>query len=160
MKAVYHYAPWSYLEAIVDSGSLLPSNAGAPEETALLWFSAHSMFEPTATKLCRTATTGWRPLSFDEQRENFGCIRFGLAVNDVRLLPWARACAVAGTSRASQRALESYGRTLGAHPEHWFAVVDAIPIVQTTFEVLLDEWRPANPREMVAVWTKHTTRAA
>ena len=97
MKAVYHYAPWAYLPSMVEAGCLRPSNAGAEGEAALLWFSAHQHWEPTATKLLMRRDGASRLMTFAEQLASFGCIRFRLAADDPRLMTWKAACAVAGT---------------------------------------------------------------
>jgi hypothetical protein len=54
---LWHYAPWFYLQHMVDSGDLRPSNAGAPDLTPTLWFSANQNWEPTATKLLPDASS-------------------------------------------------------------------------------------------------------
>jgi hypothetical protein len=81
---VYHYTAWAKLFAIVVSGELRPSAAGAPGERPLLWFSAHGTWEPTATKLLNVAGKIIE-INFDEMVERFGAIRFGLRANDPAL---------------------------------------------------------------------------
>ena len=121
MSMYFHYAPWSYLRRIVDSGHLRTSNAGGPpDEPGLLWFSAHQNWEPTATKLFKKEGASFR-LTFQQQEQRFGCIRFGLNSDDQRLLPWAEACKYAGITRVDRRNLEIAGRRLGANPAQWFA---------------------------------------
>lgn len=135
VNKVFHYAPGVYLKAIVSCGCLRPSNAGAPDEPALLWFSAHPHWEPTATKITY-GPAGLRRLSFAEQFRTLGCIRFGLDAQDPRLLTWPEAARRAGMPRKTRIALEEVGRQLGANPQHWFATTCAVPLSELTLEIL------------------------
>lgn len=140
----FHYAPLNYLQRIVESGCLLPSNAGgADDETPLLWFSKNQTWEPTATKSLMTPS-GVKRLTFKEQRELFGCIRFGLPRNDKRLIDWKRACKVASIGKKERLSLESAGRDQGANPSDWFATVEPIQLTELRFQVLTDSWHDAD----------------
>lgn len=152
-EIVWHYAPWGRLPAIVESRALRCSNAGAPNEQPMLWFSAHQEWEPTATKMVKTAT-GFRPLSFLQQVERFGCIRFGLVASDFRLNNWEEACALAGTPRAAVRALERAGKARGASPAQWFGSAVPIALDDLRFQVWVGQWLDAAPMEMANAWTK------
>jgi len=35
--------------------------------------------------------------------------------------------------------MEQYGRKLGADPDQWFAMADAVPVSATHFEILVDK---------------------
>ena len=83
---VWHYAPWVYLPSMVESGVLRVSNDGFAGEKPLLWFSTNQKWEATATKVVRTDTGALRFLTFKEQEQELGCIRFGLTADDSRLL--------------------------------------------------------------------------
>lgn len=152
---VFHYAPWAILPAIVASGSLRPSNAGALAEQPLLWFSANQVWEPTATKMIRAKDGTVSQLSFDEQLARLGCIRFGLGASDARLLNWKSACTAAGTPRDQRRALERSGRKRGADHAHWFAVAGPVVLGDLAFHVFAEKaWHAADPGEMAEVWTR------
>lgn len=153
MSTVFHYAPWSRLRQIVDSGVLLPSAAGGrPGEPGLVWFSAHQQWEPTATKVVRNGGA-FRTLTFQEHAQTFGCIRFGLAASDPRLLDWSAACKFAGIGRADRRALEVAGHRKGANPSHWFASPIAVPLRDLELHVWVGAWRLANdPSGMAEAW--------
>ncbi|WP_308874111.1 hypothetical protein [Thiothrix subterranea] len=141
----FHYAPLSYLPRIVESGLLLPSNAGgANDEIPLLWFSKNQTWKPTATKSQMTPS-GIKRLTFKEQRELFGCIRFGLPRNDKRLIDWRTACKVASISKKERLLMESVGRDQGANPLDWFATVDSIQLTELHFQFLTDSWHDADP---------------
>lgn len=129
VETVFHFAPWIKLAAIVKSRSLLPSNAGAAGEKPLLWLSANQQWEPTATKMV-SSKRGPRLLSFDEQVDRFGCVRFGLDASDRRLLSWSNACKVADIGREERRRLERTGKRLGADPADWFAVAASLPLCE------------------------------
>lgn len=157
-RLYWHYAPWARLDQIVQDGYLRPSNTGAENETPLLWFSARQDWEPTASKLAGNATSLWR-MTLQEQRDSIGCIRFGLRHNHPRLLPWAAACKLAGTSFTSRRKLEAVGKRIGGSPSDWFAMEGVIPLTELRFQVLLDRWHDARPVEMVEVWaTRESSR--
>lgn len=155
MKVVWHYAPWSYLAAIVESGALRASNAGAPGETPMLWFSANQQWEPTATKMTRDNSGKVFRMSFHQQVELAGCIRFGLSAKDPRLLNWKAACAAAGTPRETRRALEKVGKKEGADPEQWFATLATVLLDELDFQIWTNGWHPAtSPQDMATVWTE------
>jgi hypothetical protein len=151
-QLVWHYAPWQYLSAMVSVGFLKTSNARADGEHPLLWFSANQQWEPTATKFVQN----WHDLvrlTFNQQAEKFGCVRFGLPADDPRLLNWRDACRAAKTPRDYRRRMEKVGGKLGSKPDDWFATVVDVPLADLLFQVWLYQlsWQPANPVEMAAV---------
>ena len=144
MNMVWHYAPWARLPAIVESGVLRGSNAGADGENPMLWFSANQQCEPTAIKMVR-AQGKLVQLTFEQQAETLGFIRFGLPDNDYRLLNWKDSCAMAGTPRETRRTLEKVGKRRGGNPSHWFAVSSEIRLNELHFQVWIDgQWHPAH----------------
>ncbi|WP_295993453.1 hypothetical protein [Rugamonas sp.] len=160
-KMVWHYAPWAYLPAMVESGELKTSNAGVPDEVPMLWFSANQSWEPTATKMVGNSRgTALIKLTFDEQVEKFGCVRFGLLADDSRLLEWKNACVAAGTAPKKKRAMEQVGRRQGANPAHWYAVTDNIPLDGLLFQVFANngwcniDWQGQGIEAMAEKWTE------
>jgi hypothetical protein len=152
---VWHYAPWAYLPAMVKFGALRGSNAAAAGEVAMLWFSANQQWEPTATKMMRNSAGALVFLTFKQQVQMFGCIRFGMAADDCRLLNWKAACNYAGTPRETRRGLERVGKKAGADTAHWFATAAIIPLTELHFQVWADGWRDAtSPQDMAAVWAE------
>ena len=152
MSTVFHYTLSATLPAIVESEALRPSNAGAPDEVPLLWFSAHQTWEPTASKKMGTLA-GQYELTFQEQLEMFGCVRFGLSKLDYRLMPWHVACKAGGIGEMTRRKLERVGIKRGGIPAHWFAVEGYMPLAGLSFEVFGDAaWHAAEPAEMAQVW--------
>ena len=155
MNMIWHYAPWAYLPAMVESGALRGSNTGAEGEAPMLWFSANQQWEPTATKMIRNSAGATVSMTFKQQVQMVGCIRFGMGADDCRLLDWKAACAFAGTPRDSRRALERVGKKKGADPAHWFATAATIPLAELHFQVWADGWRDAtSPQDMAAVWVE------
>ena len=155
MNMVWHYAPWAYLPAMVESGALRGSNTGAEGEAPMLWFSANQQWEPTATKMIRNSAGATVSMTFKQQVQMVGCIRFGMGADDCRLLDWKAACAFAGTTRDSRRALERVGKKKGADPAHWFATAAPIPLTELYFQVWADGWRDStSPQDMAAVWVE------
>ena len=144
-KEVFHYAPAAYLPRILQSGHLRPSNAGAPKERPLLWFSTRQDWEPTATKMKWDPQRGLQHMTFAEQLATVGCIRFALPANDERLLTWIKACKVAGTPARLRQVMELSGRLQGGDPANWFAVTCEVPLLDLRLEVLRgSKWRCAD----------------
>ena len=163
MNMVWHYAPWAYLSAMVESGALRGSNTNAPNELPMLWFSANQSCEPTATKLVANNPNGTDlfALTFKQQSEILGCIRFGLVAGDIRLLNWKQACSAAGTPWKKRKAMETKGHRLGANPADWFATYENIALTELHFQVWSDEWCDASsPHDMAAIWAKRQARSA
>lgn len=153
MSNVHHYAPCVHLPRIYQSGVLRPSNAGAPNEKPLLWFSANQRWEPTATKMIADASGKPVLLTFEQQLELLGCCRFSLPANDSRLLKWAEARRAAGMGYTVKRKLEEIGRKRGGNPLDWFAVAESIDVASLTFSVFENErWVPASLPEQAEKW--------
>lgn len=160
-RMLWHYAPWSYLSSMVDSGGLRPSNAGAPDQTPMLWFSANQEWEPTATKLMGDGTGRIFEITFDQQVKYSGCIRFGIAANDPRLLNWKDACAIANTSSHMRWCMEIAGMKMGGNPAHWFATPASVPLSELLLQVWVGHWAYAtSPQDMVNVWEGKRQRNA
>jgi hypothetical protein len=151
---VFHYAPWIRLPDIAESGRLMPSNAGgAPHEPPLLWFSSNPVWEPTANKSIMVNGTS-HEMTFEQQQQTIGCIRFRLPASDRRLMGWEAACSFAGIPPRERQALEIAGQQRGASHEHWFAVAEPVPLHEVQLEVLLDQWHRGNPAEMARAWSE------
>ena len=114
---LWHYTAGVYVPRIVNDSLLKPTNVGAPKERPLLWFSSHQAWEPTSTKMVRSQYGKARVLTFEEQARQFGCVRFGLPIEDPRLMDWPTACQFAGTPPSMRLKLERYGAGLGAMPQ-------------------------------------------
>ncbi len=156
MGNVWHYTSWAVLPKIVASGVLQVGNVGAPDETPLLWFSANQQWEPIGAKLMVTPSGKKVALTFSQQQEKAGCVRFGLHSEDARLLDWKTACAFAGTPRAIRRALEIYGRKIGGNPAQWFATGTSIALSEFAFQVWDGKtWvNTTGVEDMVRVWAE------
>ena len=161
-STLWHYTTWDRLPHIVESGKLQTTNAGASHVKPLLWFSANQGFEPTALKMARLSNGQVIQLSFRQQLENFGCVRFGLSGGFENCLNWRDACRYDGTSNAERRAMESYGRKIGGNPVHWFAVMEDISIDDLALEVWLDGgWHSVDhPRAVANLWKDLNGRIA
>lgn len=134
-KTLWHYSPGTYVPKIFESGLLKPSNAGAPTERPVLWFSENQVWEPTAGKLLvNKFGQVVRSMAFTEQVERSGCVRYGIDSNDIRLLGWKAAAGQAGMSRDVRRELEKKGKSLGANPMHWWGTLFSIEIDELCFE--------------------------
>ena len=149
---LWHYTAWEHLAAICESGALKRTNVGAEGEAPMLWFSSQQQWEPTATKLVVDSARRVQRLTFQQQVELFGCVRFGLASDDSRILDWKAACALAGTPGKLKRKMEAYGQSVGANPAHWFATAVDVPLPGARFQVWLGQWHDADATEMAVVW--------
>lgn len=134
-KTLWHYAPGVYVPKISEHGELKPSNAGAPHEQPILWFSENQGWEPTAGKLLLNKFgQPVRTMGFAEQVERLGCVRYGIDSNDRRLFHWKEACKLAEMSRDDRRKLERAGKSIGANPEHWWGTQFSIDLEELCFE--------------------------
>lgn len=158
-KILWHYAPWAYLPKMVNDGSLQPSNAGAPTKRPLLWFSKNQSWEPTATKLLSDSRGRLMQMSFVRQSQLFGCIRFGIAANDDRLLDWEAACSTRDLSAKHKTSLEAAGKAVGGKPQDWFGSRAAIPLQELDLHVWVGRWSPAeSATEMARFWQDHVEK--
>jgi len=158
---VWHYSAVVKLPLIVVSGVLKGSNTGAESELPMLWFSANQQWENTATKMIETKSGSIVRLTFNQQAERFGCIRFGLASCDSRLLNWRDACKAAGTPREMRKAMEKSGKKSGGDPMQWFATASIIPLSELHFQVWMGKegWCDAtSPQDVVDAWVSHCTK--
>lgn len=121
---VYHYTTEQHhLPLILESGYLRPSGAGCPvKEKPMLWFSRNQHCEPTAHKMVGKDLQHMRVMTFREQLEMFGWVRFGLPADDPRLLNWKTACSKCGMDKRWRLALEKAGRKQGGSPADWLAI--------------------------------------
>ncbi|EWH00595.1 hypothetical protein [Halomonas sp. BC04] len=142
MNAVYHYtSERHHLPAILSSGELR-GRADMPGYHPLVWFSAHPFWEPTATQL-RMVGGLIVPQTFEELYDVFGCVRFTLPANDVRLMDWRRACKFAGIPRRDRWAMEAVGIEVGGDPRHWLALAGPVPLEELRAERLEGgQWLP------------------
>lgn len=141
---VWHYAPWTSLQAIAAAGSLRGTKSKATDKASLLWFSRNQHWEPTATKSIDTAH-GVLQLTDEQHLGLLGRARFGLPANDPRLLDFGNACLAAGFDRHARMEIESLAKLKGADTQEWFATTAPVPLVALRFEVW-ETWRSA-PRD-------------
>lgn len=151
---LHHYAPCIYLPSIIETGTLFTSNAGAPDEAPLLWFSSNQQWEQTATKIAGDAYgTNLRLLTFAEQWRMMGCCRFSIPAKAKRFMHWNDACQAAGMRRNKKRKMESSGRDLGADPAEWFALAESLGIDELEFSVFSGtNWKSADLRLTARAW--------
>lgn len=149
------------MPAIVQAGHLRPGSSGVSIERPMLWFSANQVWEPTAGKAWRGKDGRLsKAMTFREQQSTVGCVRFGLASRDLRLIEWRDACAVAGIPRDDRRRMERNGQKAGGDPSQWMAVAGAVELSDLSFEVFGDgAWHYANADEMAHVWDEHFASA-
>lgn len=130
---VWHYAPWTSLQAIAAAGSLRGTKNKATDKAPLLWFSRNQHWEPTATKSIDTVH-GVLQLTDEQHIRLLGRARFGLPTNDPRLLNFGCACLAAGIDRYGQMGIESLAKLKGADTQEWFATTAPVPLSSLKFE--------------------------
>jgi hypothetical protein len=140
----YHYTTMHSALSIVESGRLL-ATMPEPNERAVLWFSRHPYFEPTAIKP-RTDEAGelhWLTLA-EARLAGGGLVRFGYPVD--KLLSWLELLGAADIHPDRACELLLAGMRCGASSGDWMGSLAAIPVWECTVEVFNDcgRWEPAD----------------
>lgn len=128
---IYHYTHLGAAISIAQSGYLNLSQWEIDNgiDPPALWLSIHPLWEYTATKMKKDANVNILPLTFSEQHEVFGCVRFVLPFESQNLLSWdAYKKAVRNTERPMLEAMERKGISLGAQPRDWYASLKNISV--------------------------------
>lgn len=149
---VFHYTTGNKLSLIADSAALTPTNVMvAPDEKAVLWFSANPLYEPTAIKLIMTSDRkAYRP-TVAQLNDIVGVFRFGLDAGDARLLSFSRLPRLAHISATDVSRMIASGLRIGATPAHWTGTLVPIAVSELTFEAWSDgAWNPAPLHETIA----------
>ncbi len=149
-KIVWHYTKVEYLPMIENTGALLPkSEAEYARNTPivkgvyissvpLVWFSSDQLWEHATSQL---NGTGYRSQNWQKIANEMKAIRYGISVNDTRLINWDKTCELAGANREERRQrklLIPQARKAGSNPSLWFSSLVAIPLEDLDFEMWLD----------------------
>lgn len=137
---LYHYTIGPKMPLISQSGELLPFGFGLAtnsREKAVLWWSSHPHWEPTATKVISLdgGNSFERP-PLEKLHDIAGCYRFRLDLRNpvgihsagVKLLPWARLPLVARIAGQDVQQMIATGVRLGAIPSQWWGCLEAVPL--------------------------------
>ena len=131
MRKIYHYTHTQAACEIISSGFLKVSEFEKYNrvQKPALWLSLNRRWEPTASKIVVDLAT-WQPfhLSFKQQSESMGCIRFVLPFSPENLCNWSKYSQESGTSENMIVEMERVGRELGANPNHWYTSFSNIPL--------------------------------
>lgn len=152
---VWHYAPWTALQAIAQTGCLKVNKTTAADKASLLWFSKNQEWEATATKRIETPH-GVLQLTHEQHIELLGRARFGLPANDPRLLDFGGAMNAVGADRHGRMTAESLAQFNGGDTKQWFATTTPVPLGALTFQVWRSwgstprHWRHAGTPQEVA----------
>lgn len=134
--AVWHYTAGHKLPSIQQYGALVPTGVKlAPKEAPVLWFSADSVFEPTAIKLVKMPRSSQlvRP-SKEELHAMVGLYRFRLPARDSRLLAWPQLIRAGRIAPEGVASMIRAGLELGAKPLNWYGVMTPISLPELQFE--------------------------
>lgn len=166
---LFHYTVGPKLQLIADSGALLPKGFGArPNEKPVLWLSASTDWEPTATKVMSHdgGQTFARP-SLQELQSIAGLYRFRidtlkLAALDspIRLVPWPRMGTVARIEAAQLQDMVRRGLQFGATPMNWWGCMDPVPLSLQTGASLTVEVRESGHDGQLEGWRQLSMKEA
>jgi|APFre7841882630_1041343.scaffolds.fasta_scaffold24702_3 hypothetical protein len=114
---VWHYLNWSRMPEIVVDGCLRPTSTILAAGVPLIWFTASQDWDRTSAS------------------DVLGSVRFGLRVDDERLVPWWH---VFVSQDADPAQFVTRLELTGADRDEWFATEEALPLGDLTFEALRD----------------------
>jgi len=145
---LWHYTTIEKLKLIINGGIIRPSTARLDaNERPVVWFSARSTWEPTATKC---------PLAGKLGQIVTAAAQGGLA--RIRVPPstapftFPQLPLVAGTSPATCVGLLLAGLELGADPDHWRFATEPVPVALfrevELFDFDQDRWRVIDMAEL------------
>lgn len=138
---LWHYTAGHKLPMIREARALYPNGAKiAPREHPVLWFSAESVYEPTAIKLVQMPGSA-RPRrpSMGELHEMIGVFRFAIDRADPRVLPWQAVHRLARISPVGVANMLRAGVEIGAKPTNWFGAFEKIELADLRFEAWTGE---------------------
>ena len=130
-ELIYHYTTLEYFHKIIESGRLKVSDFERRNRVkpAALWLIKNPIWENTASKCVRSEDTDEIvTLSFEQQHDLLGCIRFVLPFNKESLCSWAKYKYASNTPPQLHNSMTKYGFSLGANPNEWFASFRDIPL--------------------------------
>ena len=151
---VWHYTKTEYLPRIEETGALLPKSEAEYACTTpiikgvyissvpLVWFSSDQLWEHATSQL---NGTGYRSQSWQKIAYEMKAIRYGISINDPRLINWEKTCELAGANREERRQrkmLIPQARKAGSNPALWFSSPVPIPLEDLNFEMWLNgNWK-------------------
>jgi hypothetical protein len=156
---VWHYTRACYLLPIEADGHLLPKSelefAGKNpllkgmylSSVPLIWFSSDQNWEHSASQLANWRFKSWKETAFE-----ISAMRYGISVDDSRLLNWNDTCELSGSNREERRQrkkLIPHARKTGSNPAMWFSCPDPIPLEDLCFQMWLNgEWSDVDRDEV------------
>jgi hypothetical protein len=134
--SLWHYTAGHKLQLIQESCALHPNGAKvAPNERPVVWFSADSVYEPTAIKLLQMpGQARLRRPTVAELHELVGVFRFAIDRADTRLVAWPALHRKARISAVGVANMIRAGVEIGATPMNWFGALEEIPLADLRFE--------------------------
>ncbi len=139
----WHYTTEAKFDSIKSSGVLLPASIGVvPPELPVIWFSTHSLYEPTALKGIQDEATGVvRQSTLDEMLSLGNLYRLG---HPVKGLTHGENIRKAAKMRLQDwKRLINGAKQIGGNPLHWYGYVGELPLSALTVEVMdsSKKWR-------------------
>ena len=140
----WHYTVYSYLDAIAETGALLPAKAFITKgEKPILWFSKNQEWEQTANKMMQNEAGKVYALNKEEtDHYGGGLIRFG--VDQKKLIPWPLLAKKARIPKEIQKGLEMTAAEKGGNPKEWMGILGKLKISKCEAIEILHEgkWIP------------------
>jgi hypothetical protein len=120
-RLVWHYTTGYYLERIIKTQTLLPTEKGIePGERPALWFSKEQHWEPTAQKRWPNPDGTYRLLGMLGTYQHVGGLgRIGVDPDRVELCDFATFVATSGIPQEAVRKMRRVGREQRANPRNW-----------------------------------------
>ncbi len=168
LQELFHYTVGPKLPLIMQAGALLPTGFGLAlnrRERPVLWWSAHSHWEATATKIL--SLDGGRSFvrpTLATMARAVGAYRFRIprASLPVKAYPWPEIARIARIDKREVAGMVKHGLELGAQPRDWFGALEPVAVTGESglaLEVLTDAvWSPACLRDAARHWASEGQR--
>lgn len=125
MKLVWHYTTRHCANGILRDNQIHEATQNVPDgEIPVTWFSAHPIFEPTATKPLKSENR----LATWEEMVNEELWRFG--VSPLKLLCWHDLISVARISPYTVQELVQVAGERNANPLDWFGITRPVLLTE------------------------------
>lgn len=126
-RRYWHYTTITKLQAIIESGEILPATGRVPDsETPAVWCSANRRWEETACKGTFDPDGTYRRVSRDEMRDRAGLARIEVRP-DATPHNWREFKALSGVAPAMARRLTRNAKAVGSTPGDWRVSFAPIP---------------------------------
>ena len=125
---LWHYTVRAHLHRILADGQLRPvAIAGLKHVKPVVWFTAHTDWEPMANRLWQDPNGKWVRLGKDPTIVLFGGLARIAVAKDVAPLDWKAYKDQSGAPPKLVKAIYDEAVSLGSRPGQWFATFQTVP---------------------------------